>query len=55
MRLTGKIIKWNILSNTFTVGTPMDDIDITVKDNYFRDEMIEGMKKGKPFTLEVGE
>ena len=57
MLIKGRINKWDIILQTFTLGTPIGDIGLVVDgcETRFLDELVEAMKNRKSVTIEVGE
>lgn len=54
-KLIGKVNEWNVLMNTFKLGTPGGDVEITTNDIQFTDHLIEAMRARDNISITIGE
>lgn len=54
-KLTGKVNEWNVLTETFKLGMPGGDVEITTNDSTLTEYLIEAMKTRDKIGIVIGE
>ena len=54
-KLIGKVNEWNCLMETFRLGMPGGDLEITTNDPILTEHLIEAMKTRDNIAIVIGE